>query len=349
MKGPLSADVHWMYGNQRRQSEVSLKSGVTALFGPSGAGKTTLGRTLAGLSPALPESVITLGHEVLNKAGQPGVAAHLRRIVYMAQDALLFPHLHVRGNITYGCRPKWTASLEDLCERLGIDGLLERKANQISGGEARRVSLARALAAGPEMLILDEPFAGLDVRARDRVAREIKLAAEAGTVILLMSHDVDPLMALADSGYLISNGHLIASGPFAPLLDSEETLQVFGRRLGATLVTVKVTSHGTGLLGPHPVWFEAPVAAGAHVQLQVRSQDVALAKEKVADISIRNQWPAVITDISAAGHDQRVMLRVAETDVHFSSLITVHALESLGLSVGDQVFALVKAASLAPS
>jgi molybdate transport system ATP-binding protein len=144
--------------------------GVTALFGPSGSGKTTLLRCIAGLERA-PQGRLAVRGELWQDADQ-WLPTHGRPIGYVFQEASLFPHLSVMGNLRYGMkrsgvRPE--ASLQQAIELLGIAHLLERKPDHLSGGERQRVGIARALAVGPKLLLMDEPLAALDQKRRREI------------------------------------------------------------------------------------------------------------------------------------------------------------------------------------
>lgn len=174
--------------------------GFTALLGRSGAGKTTLLKALAGLLPS---------------AGVPwaGVAAEARPVGYLPQGSALFPHLTVLQNAAFALRgPDRLARGRALLEDLGILHLADRPAAKISGGEAQRAALARALARGPELLLLDEPSAALDAGTRDVVLNQlIETIAARRIPALAATHD-PAIAALADWLVLLSDGVIIRQG-----------------------------------------------------------------------------------------------------------------------------------------
>jgi molybdate transport system ATP-binding protein len=197
--------------------------GVTALFGPSGAGKTLTLRAVAGLE-RIDAGRIVLGDRVLT---DPAAGAHLpareRRIGYLFQQYALFPHMDVIGNVTYPLagRPRAERNEEGrrVLARVGLEGFERRLPRELSGGEQQRVALARALASGPELLLLDEPFAALDGRIRARLRGELRrLQLELGTPMVLVTHDLAEVRQLADTLVLYGGGRVLRAGPAGEVL-----------------------------------------------------------------------------------------------------------------------------------
>ena len=175
-------------------------TGFTALLGRSGEGKTSLLRALAGLLPA---------------TGTPwqGLAPEQRPIGYLPQETLLFPHLSVLENTAYALKGKTRLEVaRALLAELGLQELAARQPHQLSGGQGKRVALARALAHGPQLLLLDEPSAGLDRQTRDETLDWLKQAAMArGIPVLAATHDYD-IAAQADALALLAEGRIIQHG-----------------------------------------------------------------------------------------------------------------------------------------
>jgi thiamine transport system ATP-binding protein len=171
---------------------------IVALLGPSGAGKSSLLRVIAGLIVPDAGSVTVDGRDVTN------VAAHRRRVGLMFQDEQLFPHLDVAANVGFGMRMRHASSaairtrVTELLRQVGLDGFGSRRVANLSGGEAKRVALARALAADPAVLLLDEPLTGLDRELHDRLMHDLAaLLRSAGTTAVLVTHDRDEAATLA--------------------------------------------------------------------------------------------------------------------------------------------------------
>jgi len=170
-----------------------------ALLGPTGVGKTVLIELIAGL--IRPDS----GRVLWDGADITALPPEQRRFAVVYQDYALFPHLSVAKNIAYGARAcransdEISARTERLASMLGITELLDRRPDTLSGGEQQRTAMARALAAEPKLLLLDEPLSALDTNTRIRLRRELKrINAELGTTILHVTHEPEEAMALAD-------------------------------------------------------------------------------------------------------------------------------------------------------
>lgn len=171
---------------------------IVAVLGPSGAGKSTLLRIIAGL--LLPDSG-TVAIDGVDITHRP---AHLRSIGMIFQDEQLFPHLDVAGNVAFGPRMRGWPSAEiaarvaELLTIVGLEGFGGRNIDRLSGGEKKRVALARSLAPRPDLLLLDEPLTGLDRELHDRLMVELaEVLRIAGTTAILVSHDRDEATALA--------------------------------------------------------------------------------------------------------------------------------------------------------
>ena len=172
---------------------------VVALLGPSGSGKTTLLRVIAGLQPADSGTVLLDGRSL------DGVPAHRRSVGLVFQDEQLFPHLDVRANVAFGLRMagrsrhEQAARVDDLLALVGLPGFADRRVTSLSGGEAKRVALARSLAPAPSVLLLDEPLTGLDPELHDRLAADLAaLLRRTGTTALMVTHDLAEAATIAD-------------------------------------------------------------------------------------------------------------------------------------------------------
>lgn len=347
MKKQLSADIRWTQGTTEARAVLSLQAGVTALVGPSGAGKTSLARILAGLDQPQSGQIKVLDDSLTDSRSGLHIPPHMRRIGYLSQGPSLFPHLSVRRNILFGCRPKWTGSLQGLTDRLGIETTrLDTLPGSLSGGEARRVALARAIAAGPEYLILDEPFTGLDPINVTRVRREILRLSSAGTPVLLISHSLDWLLPTASHCMVMNQGHIIDQGPTGEVLDQPPARHLFGGPNGGSLL-IASHSHGHWTVGPHVTRFEGtPDTSAPALLLQIKSRDVALSQEPIRGTSIANQWPVTVTKLTSLDRDCMVSLALKDTDFILKSLITRHSADALCIQEGTQLTALVKASAV---
>jgi molybdate transport system ATP-binding protein len=197
----------------------SLEARVTALFGPSGAGKTTILDAIAGLrTPA--SGSIALGSRVLfDRARGLDLQPHRRHVGYVAQDVALFPHMSVRRNVLYGRRDGQKLALSTVAQMLEIEGLLDRDVPQLSGGERQRVAIARALMSAPEILLLDEPLAAVDVERRRRILPYLeRVRDDLAVPIVYVTHDASEVRQLADHVVILDQGRVIRSGAPATAL-----------------------------------------------------------------------------------------------------------------------------------
>lgn len=215
------------YGSTTALRDVSLvvpSGSVVAILGPSGCGKTTMLLSIAGLLP-VDAGHITVGSRLLSEPGN-SLAPEQRGVGWVPQDASLFPHLNVRDNIGFGLsKGAWkTERVNELAELVGLSGFLDRKPHHLSGGQAQRVALARALAPGPDVILLDEPFAALDSVLRRQLAREvIDLLRHEETTTVLVTHDREEALDLADFVVVMDQGRIVQVGTPLKVYENPET------------------------------------------------------------------------------------------------------------------------------
>ncbi|MDO9486660.1 MAG: ABC transporter ATP-binding protein [Actinomycetota bacterium] len=189
---------------------------ITAVLGASGSGKTTLLRTLAGfLRPT--RGTVAFGDRVVAGPG-PWVPPESRRVGIVPQEGALFPHLDVAGNVAFGLRgvPDARARVQEVLSIVGMSGSERRRPHELSGGQAQRIALARALAPKPDVVLLDEPFSALDAGMRTRIAEEVcGVLAELRTTAILVTHDQQEALGLAHLVAYIDAGKVVqAASPW---------------------------------------------------------------------------------------------------------------------------------------
>lgn len=338
--------------------EVSAP-GVVALFGRSGCGKTTLSNIVAGLLPA-DDAHIAIDGVVLDQPGQ-SLRAEQRRIGYVFQDARLFPHLDVMGNLRYGekrakvdSRPgKARIALNVVAPLLGLEPLLSRRVHQLSGGERQRVALGRALLSNPRLLILDEPLASLDAARREEVLPYLeKLRDELAIPMIYVSHQFEEVLRLATHVVLMDKGKVLSQGSLDELSLHPELRAIVGPdAVGAVIHgVVESVDGGTGLanirVGTNALKIRLQEArAGAHIRVQLLARDIILATGRPDNLSVRNILTGTIARIVPDDEDTELVY-VDIGGVSILSRVTRAASMALGLRVGLPVWALVKSVSI---
>lgn len=353
----LSVAISHRRGDFGLEAQVETpEAGVTVLFGPSGAGKSTLLAAVAGLiTPE--EGRIAFGDEVLlDTATGIAVPARERRFGVVFQSPRLFPHLDVRSNLRYGharqAEPAAESEVDDLVALLGIGHLLERRPASLSGGEAQRVALGRALLSDPRMLLLDEPLSGLDAPRREEVMALLeRLRSERGVPMLYVTHRQEEIARLADHVVIVEGGRVVRTGPVEATLASVEAEE---QLLDAptTVIRARVTGHDedyglTDLVcdGGQLAVERVDLDVGAELRLGVRATDVTLARAEPSEISANNILRGQVTALRWAGESWADV----ELDCHGQPLlarITRRSAQRLGIAPGDTLWALVKSTTL---
>ncbi|WP_194949791.1 molybdate ABC transporter permease subunit [Actinomyces trachealis] len=358
--GTAGRAVHLSFTCAERGVTVTLdlEAGRSvALVGPNGSGKSTACAVLAGLLDAEGGSV-SVGGRLLD-GGAPGsvfVPAGRRGVALLSQAPGVFGHMSVLDNVAFGprCRGLARAAAREcaLAELVAVGAahLAHRPGSELSGGQAARVALARALATDPAVLVLDEPMAALDVTARQDmrllVARRV---AEEGLTLLLVTHDVLDLTALADEVVVLESGRVVESGPTARLLAAPAssftarltgTSVLAGRLAGDAEAPVLVLADGTRVAGrPGDPW-ETPGGQGLAL---VPPDAVALYPvDGAAHGSPRNALPVTVTALERAGSLVQVRLALGDGQ-GLTAVVTAGAVADLGLKPGGAATCVVKA------
>lgn len=333
-------------------------AGVTALFGRSGSGKTTLVNCIAGLVRPDSGCIEINGDCLFDSARGIDLPVEKRRLGYVFQEGRLFPHLTVRGNLDYGraLTPAGERRIDfaQIVQLLGLESLLERRPAHLSGGEKQRVAIGRALLASPRLLLMDEPLAALDQARKGEILGYIeRLHREISIPIVYVTHAVDEILRLAETVVLMANGGVVASGAVAEIMGRPELRARGGIFEGGAVVEATVAARDEefelatlAFDGGRLVTSGIEAVVGERVRLRVRARDVSLALVKPADVSVLNVLPARIVDISAA-NGASVMVRLMVGNTAFAARVTRYSANRLGLAAGREVYAMIKAVSLA--
>jgi molybdate transport system ATP-binding protein len=344
----LAATITVRRGGLTVELSVDVADGeVLAVLGPNGAGKSTLLRVLAGLLPPDAGRVTVDGDAWDDVAAGLHVPAHRRRLGMVFQDYLLFPHLSALENVAFGLRTRGTARAEarrravDWLARVGLADLGDRRPAQLSGGQAQRAALARALAPNPALLLLDEPLSALDARTRLTVRAELRrhLAEFAGSTVLV-SHDPVDAMALADRVVVVEDGTVVQEGAPAEVARRPRTDYV-ARLVGLSLLPGTAGGTTVRLDGGGAV--AVAEEASGPVFVAVRPESVALYLSR-PEGSPRNVWPARLVGATPHGATVRCEL---DGEVPLVADVTATAFAELQLAPGSQVWAAVKASEVA--
>ena len=333
--------------------DLAWDARVAVIFGPSGSGKSTLLEAVLGLTPAAAARIRVGGSWLDDRERGVRLRPEQRRLGWVPQDALLFPHLSVAQNLAFaagrGAPPAAWPALAHAIEALEIGDLLGRRAHQLSGGERQRVAIARALASGPRALLLDEPLASLDLPLRARVLRHLlRVRDEFEIPILWITHDPDEAQIAGEIVVVIENGRVVASGPPREVLWSRSVLPL-SQSLGLQNVfeaqVVETATHECCVETARGLRLVLPVAlrVGERVGLSLRADDVLLAAGPLALVSARNLLPARVERIEITNGNALVTLDVGERLV---ARLTAGAVERLALRDGSPVHAVIKAQAL---
>lgn len=333
--------------------DFAAPKGVTALFGPSGCGKSSIINAIAGLIRPDQGHIICAARLLFDSAARVNLPPHRRRLGVIFQDARLFPHLSVQQNLTFG---RWFAgrhrrgpSLQDVSDLLGIGHLLRRRPATLSGGEAARVAIGRALLAAPDMILADEPLAALDETRRAEILPYFAALRDAALVpMIYVSHSVSEVAHLATTVVAMANGRVIGVGPVEEIFGRSD---VMGAQASTMLPARLIRHHADGLselLCDAGQIFVPQMDAtlGTVHLLRIRSSDVMLSRNRPSGLSALNILQGEICSITPhSGGAVMVSLRAGQATIN--ARITQRSCAALGLELGQSCYAIVKSLSFA--
>jgi iron(III) transport system ATP-binding protein len=263
------------YGGRKVVDQLSLvvEAGqVTCLLGPSGCGKSTTLRMIAGVDCPDQGRILINGVEVFGPARNTPPEG--RGVGLMFQDFALFPHLTVAGNIAFGLRQdasQRNRRVEELLEKVNLSGFALKHPHELSGGEQQRVALARALAPRPGVMLMDEPFSGLDNRLRDGIRDStLDLLKEEGAAVLLVTHEPEEAMRMADEIALMRAGLIVQKG--APYNIYNAPVDRAAAAFFSDINVIRGTSRGALTDTPFGAFLTPGQSDGAEVDIVIRPQ-----------------------------------------------------------------------------
>lgn len=330
-------------------------SGITALYGPSGCGKSTLLDCIAGLREPEPGSTVRIG-DTLWETGKAATPAWERELGYVFQDARLFEHLTVRGNLEYAIKRRKTqpnaATLEEVSGVLQLAPLLSRMPQTLSAGQKQRVAVARALLRSPVMLLMDEPMANLDHAARQTIMPALQAIASQWRIpILFVSHDIEEVSQLADYLVLMEHGEVTEHGAALELASKLDT-RLSHEEQAAAIVLGEVAAQDdifslTHIATEEHILYvsQLTLPIGAKCRVRIPARDISLCRTRPPDSSILNILNVTVTEIEQTTAP-RLLLRLALGSQYLLARITRKSLVDLNLTVGDEIYAQIKSVAL---
>lgn len=342
---------------------LTAASGVTGIIGPSGAGKSMLLKMIAGLDRPSSGHIMFEGETLSDATRGVFLAPEHRRIGYVFQDALLFPHMSVSENLDYGAKRRGNASAisrDDIIALLGLEALVTRRPHHLSGGEAQRVAIGRALLSNPRLLLMDEPLSSLDPRRRHDILPFIDaLHRRLDLPIIYVSHNIDEITRLADRVIVLHAGKVAAAGNVADVLNqpmmqrlilgddsrNDDSVMIVEAHVLSHDMPQHVTQLSLGSTCLSLPLLHRPI--GEMVRLRIHARDIAIATERPQGISVQNIIETMITEIVSTAAGQ-VNVTLSLSDMHqLTARITQRASDTLALAPGMTVWALIKSVALA--
>ena len=349
----LELDLTAQVGGFNIKAAFQAGSGVTALFGPSGAGKTSLVNMLAGLLRPDSGRIVVQGNVLFDSRQGIDLPPEHRRLGYVFQESRLFPHFTVASNLSYGRRlatkSRALVDFDAVVDLLALAPLLTRRPKSLSGGERQRVAIGRALLAAPRLLLMDEPPANLDAPRRSEILPFIeKLRRQFEISIVYVSHNMDEIVRLADQLIVMDNGGIVAQGPVDEITARLDLRPLTGRWDAGAVLTTRVTAQDqrdalTQLsFQGGDLWLpQLDLTIGTPLRIRVRARDVSLALTPPKGISVLNVFAGQVIEV---GEDDGPQVDVlVDIGSPLWARITKRSQRELGIVPGRKVHALIKA------
>lgn len=354
----IEVDIQLKLGTFALEAKFCSEAPVTALFGRSGAGKSTIVKAIGGLIRPDTGRIVVGGAVMFESGTAIDMPARTRRIGHVFQDARLFPHMTVAQNLAYGGRfaaqKPSSETFDEVVKLLDIGPLLARRPAGLSGGETQRVAIGRALLMSPVALMMDEPLASLDSHRKAEILPYLdRLTAETDIPVLFVSHTLEEVARLASSLVLIDNGQVITSGPVEDILARADLADLTGVAEIGTILTATVGSTDEAydltalqIAGQTMTVPRLDMASGRKVRIVVGANDVVLAIKAPHGLSTQNVLNGTIDSVEQT-NGASAEVRVDIGGVVLKSKVTRRSIDALELVPGRDIFALVKSVAIA--
>lgn len=341
----INFDLELVRGDFRLQASLTSDAQVIGLFGPSGAGKSTLLSALAGALAPTQGRIVINARKLFDSAAGVNVPMHERRIGLVYQDGRLFPHLSVTNNLRYGMRllkGKSRFEFDQVVQLLELGSLLHRKPGMLSGGERQRVALGRAILSSPDILLLDEPLASLDVRLKEQILPFLRrIKQETSIPMLYVSHSLREILALTQEIAVMHAGAIVASGNIHNITEGQSAFSALHSLGVDNALPVRITEHhpdagySVGACGEHALLLPfSPYPVGQETTLIIPASQVKLAREPVGSITLQNKIPGTVSAIH-----QMANFMLIDIDVGFllRAETSLKSIQDLGLDKGSRI------------
>ena len=314
----IEIDVALTLGSFRLVSKLQVGPGITVLFGQSGAGKTLTLEAIAGLLTPDRGRITIHDRPVFDAAAGLNIPPYDRHLGYVVQSHALFPHLTVAQNVAYGVfdlpRPERDRRVDGLLRTLGIQDLADRRPSQISGGQAQRTALARALVRRPQALLLDEPFAALDEGVALTLRRELRrLVRDLDLPVLMVTHDLTEASHIGDHIAVMDAGQVLQVGDRSDVLQRPRSARV-ARLLGIANVLDAEATASDGEVTVHtpigPLQAARTDITEGSVKVALRADQIILVRPGREPDDRPNTLDAEIVDEADFGHSRTLTARV---------------------------------------
>ncbi len=361
----LRVNIQKSFGAFQLKIAFEHSTGVLVMFGRSGTGKTTTLRCIAGLESPDNGSISLNDHLLFDRSKRTAIPPHRRRVGLLFQTPTLFPHMTARQNIAFAAKHADRAfEIDKWLDRMDVSNVANRRPATMSGGEQQRVSLIRAIAAKPKLLLLDEPMSAVDVPTRRSLVKHLRnLQSETGIPMIYVTHSATEAMQVGDRMVMIDDGRIIADGVPKELLHAPETVPLAGLTGNENVLTGLVEEHDasdhTSVLRIGTLRLNVPYlsrSVGQQASVAFRPEDVLAASNAISGTSARNQFPGQVTRIETGpmlylhvrlkqneitGNDKTV-----QHEIVVRVRVTQKSIDALNLHVGSIIHLLIKAWSI---